>query len=46
MRSCKLTNALLHRYSLQFGAGQFSGGQYSVYEIGFGGNVPNTAMSE
>lgn len=40
------TSTLLHRYSLQFGDGQFGGGQKSVYDIGFGGNVPNTASSE
>lgn len=40
------TSTLLHRYSLQFGDGQFGGGQKSVYDIGLGGSEPNTASSE
>lgn len=38
--------ALLQRCSSQLGDGQFGGGQNSLYDIGFGGNVPNTAISE
>lgn len=44
LSNCR-TSILLQRYSLQFGDGQFGGGQNSVYDIGFGGNVPNTASS-